>query len=138
LNILYRLSEDEENFVEEINDALVDIGKPIIEPVMTLLNGLDKIEYLDEYVLNALVRVGKNNKDDSIFRCLKSAFSKMEDKLLGALCLGDYGDSRAIPALRGYIEKNRSLLDKATFMEIAAAIKKLGGNIEDLVKGTAF
>jgi len=57
----------------------------------------------------------------------------MSNKVLGAACLAAYGDGRAIPALRGYIEKNRNTIDSVTFFEIKGAIEKLGGNADDLI-----
>ncbi|MCX8132006.1 MAG: hypothetical protein N3I35_18155 [Clostridia bacterium] len=133
LDMAYKLNEENENLVEEINDALVAIGKPVINHIIDRIMDQKRIGYIDEYVLNALVRVGKDNKSDEIFRCLKEAFAKMDDRILGALCLSDYGDGRAIPALRGFLEKNRASVDRQTYLEIAAAIKRLGGNIDDLI-----
>jgi len=82
------------------------------------------------------VKIGVNVKDrslyDSIYRTIKSTFLKMENKIFGAICLGNFGDGRAIPVLRGYIEKNRNTIDFETFLEIKSSIYRLGGNIDDI------
>ena len=47
-------------------------------------------------------------RNDSMFRALKRAFKEevdaSADKLLAASMLGEYGDSRAIPVLRTYMQ----------------------------------
>lgn len=134
LQIIRSLSEDYEIMVEEIADALINIGEIAVEPITYTLKGADEIGYTDEYVLTALVKIGINNKSDKIFKCLKETFKKMDDKILGAMCLGDYGDGRAIPGLKGYVEKHWDTIDKATYLEIIGAVKHLGGSIDDIIK----
>ena len=48
----------------------------------------------------------KNTEYDVVYACIKDTFIKMDDKIIGAICIGDLGDGRAIPFLRGYVEKN--------------------------------
>lgn len=132
MRLIYLLDENLEILVEEISDALVNIGEPCTGNLIEAISSSEQIGYIDEYLLNTLVRIGKNHKSDEIYKCIKSSFNRMDDKILGALSLGDYGDGRAIPTLRGYIEKNINSIDNATYKEILAVIKRLGGNIEDL------
>lgn len=130
--LIYELNEEKEIVVEEIVSALINIGNSSTQSMIDILDGKDKIGYIDEYILSSLEKIGKDNKSDAVFKCLKDVFLKMEDKILGAMCLGDYGDGRAITALRGYLEKNKSKIAKETYNEVKAAIKRLGGSITDL------
>lgn len=132
LDIMDGLNETNEILVEEINSALINIGLRAVDALMERIESSEDLGYTDEYLLDALVKIGKKNRSDSVYRCIKEAFIKMEDKLLGALCLGDYGDGRAIPVLKGYAMRNRDSIDKQTYQQIRAAVKKLGGDISDM------
>ncbi len=85
-----------------------------------------------EYVIIALADVGRMQPSDSVFLCLRDCFRKMERKVIGAICLGDYGDGRAIPALKGYIDRHDDQIDRQLFYEILSSIKRLGGDISDI------
>ena len=85
-----------------------------------------------EYVIIALTEVGRVKPSDSIFLCLRECFRKMERKVIGAICLGDYGDGRAIPALKGFIDRHSDHIDRQLFYEILSSIKRLGGNVSDI------
>ena len=80
----------------------------------------------------ALAEIGHTHKSEPVYRCLKNAFQSMDNKLIGALCLKSYGDGRAVPSLRGYLEKNRGKVDQETFNEIISVIRSLGGSIDGL------
>ena len=56
----------------------------------------------------------------------------MPEKLIAVICLGDYGDGRAVPLLRAFFEQHATILDKALQAETLSSIKRLGGQIEDL------
>ena len=73
------------------------------------------------------------NKSDSVYKLLKNSFLRMENKILGASALSEYGDGRGIPVLRGYIEKNLQSIDRETFYELKKSIEILGGSTEDLI-----
>lgn len=103
---------------------------PALLQTESLHNGI-KIGLLN-YICESSVR------HEAIFTILKSMFKQNQDPdekhFLGIL-LGDYGDSRAIPVLRKYLE---NLLQSAQanpqdMQEIASAIYKLGGQYEDLM-----
>lgn len=132
IDLIYELNEEKEIVVEEIVSALINIGSSSAQKLIELLEVKEAIGYIDEYILSALEKIGKDNKSDAIYKCLKDVFFKMEDKILGAMCLGDYGDGRAITALRGYLEKNKGEIDKEIYNEVKAAIKRLGGSVADL------
>jgi len=132
IELLFETAGKNELFADSIKNALISIGKPTIEKIVQVLNESDAMGDVQEYLVTALAEVGKHYRSDSVYRCLKSTFSKMENKTIGAICLGNYGDGRAIPALRGYIQKNRNTLDPETYWEIKSAIYRLGGQIGDI------
>jgi hypothetical protein len=134
IDMLFTLSEheDDELFKENVRDSLTSIGLPSVNPIIGKLEAVQNFTDAHEYLMMALADIGAGNKSDKIYRCLKNTFLKMPNKILGAACLAAYGDGRAIPALRGYIEKNRSTIDTETFYEIKAAIERLGGRADDL------
>ena len=130
--LLESISEDE-LLKENIKDALVNIGSPSISAIINALNCTEVFEDAHEYLLIVLSAIGAINRSNDIFMCLKSSFLRMQNKVFGAICLGDYGDGRAIPALRGFVEKNRDTIDAATYYEIKSAIQRLGGSMDDIV-----
>jgi hypothetical protein len=119
-------------FAEQIKASLAAMGSSAAAAVMTALEQRNEMDTPAEYLLMALAEIGRTNRKDAVYRCLKGAFERMEQKVIGILCLKTYGDGRAIPALRGFLERNRGSLDRETYYEIASAIKALGGNIDDL------
>ncbi len=85
-----------------------------------------------EYLVIALSEVGRRQPSDHVFLCLRECFRKMERKVIGAICLGDYGDGRAIPALKGYVDRHIEQIDRQLYYEILSSIKRLGGDISDM------
>lgn len=120
---------------EEIKNALVSIGKGCIGILVEEINAFTEIMDSGLYMVMALAEIGKDNKSDSVFMCLKNAFRRMDKKAIGAICLGTYGDGRAIPLLRGYAQKNLNTIDRMTFYEIKSQVEKLGGNMDDIIFG---
>ncbi|MEN6314303.1 MAG: hypothetical protein ABFD25_08670 [Clostridiaceae bacterium] len=117
---------------EAIKDTLVCIGEPSLEAIFSALDSGTCSQETMEYLLMALADIGKKKRTDSIYIHLKKAFLEMPQKLIAASCLGDYGDGRAVTALRGYLEKRGQQTDKETFYEIISSIKRLGGRTDDL------
>jgi len=136
IKLMFEVSEDNEIIIEEILNSLIEIGQSAASRIMEILNESSNIGNLEEYLLDTLVKIGVKVKErslyDLIYRTIKNTFIKMENKLFGAICLGNFGDGRAIPVLRGYIEKNRNTIDYETFLEIKSSIYRLGGNIDDI------
>ena len=56
----------------------------------------------------------------------------MEHKVIAAICLGDYGDGRAVPLLKSYLDRHIREIDRQFFYETISAIKRLGGDISDI------
>lgn len=136
IKLIYEISEDNEIIIEEILGTMIQMGQSAASRIMEILNESNSIGNLEEYLLDTLVKIGVTVKErnfyDMIYRTIKGTFNKMENKLFGAICLGNFGDGRAIPVLRGYVEKNINSIDYETFLEIKSSIHRLGGNIDDI------
>ena len=85
-----------------------------------------------EYALVFLTEVGKYKPEEEIFQCLRASFRAMKNKVIAAICLGDYGDGRAVPLLKSYIDRHLNEIDQPFFYETLSAIKRLGGEIGDI------
>lgn len=135
IQLLFTLTakEEDELLKESIKEALISIGEASIVPTLEILEGADNIGDSHEYLMIALSNIGANNKSDRIYKCLKETFLKMKNKTIGAICLGAYGDGRAVAALRGYLEKNKGNIDEETFYEVKVAVVKLGGSMDDII-----
>lgn len=117
---------------EAICAAIVEYDGDIVDNLIKTFNDIDR-DIVREHLLSCIAEISKDNKSDEIFYFLKNAFRVVSNIKLAAEVIGDYGDGRAIPLLRGYILKNIRDMDKATFNHIRAVIKKLGGEINDLI-----
>ncbi len=123
----------DEFYYESLWEALYLIGLPSVKKIIEALNSSDIIYLGHEYLLIALTELGKSFPSDSIYSCIKNTFLKMENKIYGAICLGQYGNPRAIPFLRGYYLKNSEALSDEVKQEIKSSIQRLGGQTGDLV-----
>lgn len=137
LELLKYDGPERELVYESVEAALVSIGEPAAEGIINVLEAAGNQnealcnEALEQLVM-ALAEIGRANRSDSYYRCLKNSFLRLPFKATAAASLAAYGDGRAIPALRGYIEREGSRLDKNTCYEIIAAIRSLGGRTDDL------
>ncbi|MHB8961825.1 MAG: hypothetical protein ACYC5K_01560 [Saccharofermentanales bacterium] len=128
------------NPAEYIADAykayIEGIGRSAISVLLRRLN--DSIDHsgqftmAHEYVLIALTSVGREDQDDGVFSCIRRCFRRMEHKVIGAVCLGDYGDPRGITVLKSYLDRPDSKPDRQLFYEILSSIRRLGGEIHDI------
>ena len=85
-----------------------------------------------EYLLIFLTDAGKIVPEEEIFQCLRASFRRMKNKVIAAICLGDYGDGRAVPLLKSYIDRHINEIDQQFFYETLSAIKRLGGEVGDI------
>ena len=128
--------EPDDLIADAVRYYLLAVGEPAIP---SLLNHLDRtlaqqrdLDTAGEYMLIALTDLGKESPAAEIFAMLRSAFRQMSHKAIGAICLGDYGDGRGIPVLKGWLDRNPAFQDNQTISEILSAIKRLGGEIDDI------
>lgn len=137
VRLCFRPSREKELFLESIREALIDIGEPALRSLAEAVSSPEEFTEAHEHLLLALSAVGSGFKSDGIYGCIKNAFYKMDNKAVGASCLADYGDGRAIPALRGYAEKNLATVDNITLYELKLAVERLGGSMEDILQDRA-
>lgn len=133
LNLLMDCSEDDALIMESIAEAITQYGTVAIDIVCNFIKEKEIIDFRVEYLVMILPELSKDRKSDEVYRIIKSSFQRMDNKILGASALAEYGDGRAVPALRGFLEKQAKNLNRETFFEIKKAIEQLGGNIEGLV-----
>lgn len=115
---------------------ITGVGEAAIPSLLNALsNACAKEESLSgayEYVIIALTLVSQETKSDEVFACLRSCFRNMEHKVIGAICIGDYGDPKGITVLKGHLDRNAGKFDRQEFYEILSSIKRLGGSITDV------
>lgn len=132
IDIMYTSGEIDELVYETVRDALIAIGTPSIDKIIDRLEQEHECTAADEYMLMALSELGRRNRSDKVYSCLKNAFLQMPQKAVAADCLAKYGDGRAVPAIRGFLKKYAGQLDKDTFYDLVSAVRRLGGNTDDL------
>lgn len=120
-------------FLELGSGALKNMGTDALMRVVDYVNNAEAITNREEYMLMALSDTGHINGNDDIYRCLKSSFRRMDNKLIGAVLLGDYGDGRAVPMLRKFAIDNKGLIDENVYFGVLGAIDKLGGEVKELL-----
>jgi len=122
----------DEMISEAICAAIAQYDDTILEDLIKTFHATNQA-LVKEYILTCVAEISKEHPSDEIFYFLKNAFKVVSNLKLAVEVLGDYGDGRAIPLLRGHILKNINEMDKDTFNHMRAVIKKLGGEIDDLV-----
>jgi hypothetical protein len=105
---------------------------PVVEKLNTICESGDPFKTSHEYLLISLTLASMNHKSDSVFNCLRASFRKMEHKVIGAICIGDYKDPRGVTVLKGYLDRNEGNFDRQLFYEILSSIKRLGGDTSDI------
>lgn len=79
-----------------------------------------------------LTNIGKKEQSEDIYSALRRAFRYMDNKIYAVICLADYGDARAVPMLKSYINRHQKDIERDLFYEMMSAIQNLGGDIEDI------
>lgn len=129
VEFMQTLDNKYENVLDTLVQSLVLMRNHSIDLLVDVLNTRTSFNDCHEHMLSALSKIGAFEKSDKIYKCLKSSFLKIENKSFGALILSDYGDGRAIPALRGYAEKNKDTIEKNVHFDIKYAVEQLGGTL---------
>lgn len=130
IKLLKQVSDDE-MLSEAVCAAISEYGAGVLEDLYRAF-GSEEQEAVKEYLITCVAEISKGYRSEELFHFLKDAFKVMKNLTLIAEIIGDYGDPRAIPFLRGFVQKNVNKMDKATFNHLRAIIKKLGGEIKDL------
>ena len=131
------LSEPDEGIAEFFRTYCVAVGPEAAKVLAACVEKAAREEdsALDgpyDYMVIAIADIGRKAPDERLFQCLRTAFRKMEHKAVGAICLGDYGDGRAVSALKGFLDRFEGRVDRQTFYEVTNAIRRLGGELADV------
>lgn len=119
-----------------LEQAAVTLAKRAEESSALVIEAIQRAEVIgekEEHLLSAICDIAESAKNDAIYQCLKQSFLRMPNHMLGAVFLGDYGDGRAIPAMRRFAKENLGKITMDEYYTILAGIEKLGGLIEDLL-----
>jgi hypothetical protein len=124
----------DELVAESVRDFLVPYGEVVVPRLIACLDEGSEGGLVGpyEYLVIGLTEIGKENASEEIFQCLRRVFRSMEHKVIASVCLGDYGDGRAVPLLKGYLDRHTHDVDRQFFYETLSAIKRLGGDIADI------
>lgn len=134
IGIIYQLDNEKSNedtFTALMN-AITGIGEPALESLINLVENIEKKGRLYGYLILTIGKIASENKSERIYRLLKDYFRKSENKVIEANALAVYGDGRAIPAIRGYVERNLEDLSYWEYSQFREAVLLLGGNMSDL------
>ncbi len=85
-----------------------------------------------EYMMSALTQAEDENVRMDSFDCIRKCFRKMDDKMLGAMFIGDLGNPRGIRVLKSFLDSGAADDDRELFYQILSSIRKLGGDITDI------
>ena len=111
--------------------GLEDKAVPVL--IDFLLNRSDEeITGPYEDMMIMLTSVGIKNQQNEIYQALRAGFRRMKNKVIAVICIGDYGDMRGIALLKGYLDRTVHTIDRETFYEALSAIRRLGGEINDI------
>jgi len=138
IEIISRCTLENELYMEIAASAL---SSRISEAYPRLIEYIDKLEAIGErheFLLSAICDIEEEQKNDAIYKCLKNAFFKTQNHMLGAVFLGDYGNPKAIPMLRKFAKDNLGKCSMDEYYTILAAIERLGGIIDDLLPQSAM
>ena len=126
----------QELIADAFKSYITGMGEIAIPPLRDALNAACRsgstLEGPYEYMIIALTLVSQEHRSDDTFACLRSCFRTMKHKVIGAICIGDYGDPRGISVLKGYLDRNPGGFDRQEFYEILSSIKRLGGTTNDI------
>lgn len=134
IGIIYQLDNeksDEDTFTGVMN-TIREVGEPALESLINLVENSEKKGRLYGYLILTIGKIASKNKSERIYRLLKDYFRKSETKVIEAGALSIYGDGRAIPAIRGYVERNLEDLSYWEYSQLRDAVLLLGGDMRDL------
>jgi hypothetical protein len=122
-------SEEIERLHHEASQALVKLGSSALESCLAAYADSSDDAFRDEI---ACVLDGFETRDDRIYEILLDTLERTPE--LGANCLAEYGDSRAVPALVKRfddlpVQHEDSPLANRVFIERRCAIEDLGGSL---------
>ncbi|MBR5938720.1 MAG: hypothetical protein IKZ90_10740 [Clostridiales bacterium] len=127
-------SSTQEYIADSVKVMMLGLGSKGVPTLIDfMLNRSDEeISGPYEDMMIILTHVGIKQPDNEIYQALRAGFRRMKSKVIAVICIGDYGDPRGIPLLKGYLDRNVHTIDRETFYEALSAIRRLGGEINDI------
>ncbi|HOV27468.1 MAG TPA: hypothetical protein PK566_14080 [Pseudobacteroides sp.] len=119
------------NTLTSVMNAIQAIGEPAVEKIVSTIDQSDKKGQIYRFLLVCFARIGAKNKSDYYYNQLKKYFKESDYKFIEANALGVYGDRRALPAIRGYIEKNAHRISKWEYTQLRQILLQFGGLVMD-------
>ncbi|HEX9060340.1 MAG TPA: hypothetical protein VF941_09180 [Clostridia bacterium] len=133
-NLICQLEEEksDEDTYKLLMYSIKAVGEQALEWLMQLAESNAGKKKLYINLVIAIADIASKNKSEEVYKFLKDRFRKSSEKEIEAAALSVYGDGRAIPAIRGYVERNLGKLPYLKYHYIKDAVIKLGGDISDL------
>ena len=126
--------QTKEFVAESIKDYVVGAAEVSVPILMDIIeeNLEDGLEGPSEDIVIMLAEIGMAQPSEEIYQTLRHAFRAMTNKIYAVICLAEYGDDRAVPLMKNYINRHQDSIDRDLFYEMMSAIQKLGGDISDI------
>lgn len=130
-------SEDPEEYIA---DAYIELSKAygasaydhITGQLNLICDSGDGITVAYEYLMSALCQAEEETIRINSFDCIRKCFRKMDNKMLGAMYIGDLGNPRGIRVLKSFLDSGAADDDRELFYQVVSAVRKLGGDITDI------
>ncbi len=124
----------QEYIADSVKVMMMGLGDKAVPVLIDFLLNRSDEEITGPYedMMIMLTHVGQQNKQNEIYQAIRAAFRRMKAKVIAVICIGDYGDPRGIALLKGYLDRTVHTIDRETFYEALSAIRRLGGEINDI------
>lgn len=124
--------QSDENTIIGTIIAAAELGEAAIGQLADLIESNKREGNIYSHAIFAIGRIGSENKSEQIYKLLKDYFRNSNIKLLESRALAVYGDGRAIPAIRGHVERHLEDLTPWEYSEFRSDVLNLGGDMSDL------
>lgn len=127
-------SSTQEYIADSVKVMMLGLGDQAVPVLIDFMLNRSDEEITGPYedMMIMLTHVGMKKKQDEIYQALRAGFRRMKAKVIAVICIGDYGDPRGIALLKGYLDRTVHTIDRETFYEALSAIRRLGGEINDI------
>ena len=99
--------QTKEFVAESIKDYVVGAAEVSVPILMNIIeeNLEDGLEGPSEDIVIMLAEIGMALPSEEIYQTLRHAFRAMTNKIYAVICLAEYGDDRAVPLMKNYINR---------------------------------
>ncbi len=124
----------QEYIADSVKVMMLGLGEKAVPTLIDFMLERSDEEITGPYedMMIMLTHVGIKHPQNEIYQALRAAFRRMKSKVIAVICIGDYGDPRGIALLKGYLDRTVHTIDRETFYEALSAIRRLGGEINDI------